>query len=220
MIVTVALVCCRQVEIPGTGYIDFASAPNPTAKKPDAKIFSMEEMTQIQQLLKEMEDTKDDPFKQLALSAKLRILQEKQAAAMAKTATTQAEALKKLEGVMSEEEMSELKKALYKIQAKKQMNKEGAKDEDRKGDDKRKKGDKMPPWRAPKGSKEVRDICDYICDLCVCVCVCGGGGGVCLPVRVCVRLDADFSVSFSCVQIAEGTLPSNARRRGPFACST
>ena len=80
-------------------------------------MFSVEELRKLQDTLKKMEAAKDDPFKQLALAAELRLLQDKQKEAKDRTKSiplTQAQALRKLSGVMSEEQMEQLKKEMVK----------------------------------------------------------------------------------------------------------
>lgn len=82
-------------------------------------MFSVEELRKLQDTLKKMEAAKDDPFKQLALAAELRLLQDKQKEAKELTKSiplTQAQALRKLSGVMSEEQMEQLKKEMVKIE--------------------------------------------------------------------------------------------------------
>ena len=94
-------------------------------------MFSVEELKRLQDTLKRMEAAKDDPFKQLALAAELRLLQDKQKQAkeLAKSIPlTQSQALKKLSDVMSEEQMEQLKKEMMKIQKKAKGREEKRKD--------------------------------------------------------------------------------------------
>ncbi len=178
MVNRIPVLCCSpsrvaDYEIPGAerGFDFTAGAgvpkgvPAPSGTAPaGGVIFSVEELKQLQYTLAQMEAAKDDPFKQLALAAQLRLLQEKQkeASAVAKSANTQAEALKKLQGVMSEEEMNELKKALTKYQQKaasrsrgedarrrdERVSRDKSRDKDREKE--RRKGDRPPPWRSSK----------------------------------------------------------------------
>ena len=94
--------------------------PGQSAFQPGA-MFSAEELKRLQDTLKRMEAAKDDPFKQLALAAELRLLQDKQKESKKLTKSiplTQSQALKKLSDVMSEEQMEQLKREMNKIEKK------------------------------------------------------------------------------------------------------
>ena len=97
-------------------------------------MFSVEELRKLQDTLKKMEAAKDDPFKQLALAAELRLLQDKQKEAKERTKSiplTQAQALRKLSGMMSEEQMEQLKKEMVKIEKRTNKGKDERKREER-----------------------------------------------------------------------------------------
>ena len=118
-------------------------------------MFSVDELRKLQDTLKKMEAAKDDPFKQLALAAELRLLQDKQKEAkdFAKSIPlTQSQALKKLSGVMSEGQMEQLKREMMKIE-KKSKGKDERRREDRRPD---KSSSRSKPGKS-SAQKQIED---------------------------------------------------------------